>query len=422
MNRPAPIRLLATAACCLLVACSGSSSALQRSRELAIDGNYYLALAALEDAGGATSGDPELFAAWREARLDYLVHESQRLVFLDREEDALELLAEASETHPDNQVVSALVVSARGKLAQRATALGNRSMAFGEPMEALKLYQEATAWVPDHKPALEGIERVRATFAAMHLEAQQHFLEAVRRFPELRWVEVDWHASAALEKDPSREDAKDLRTRAARQLAQKTLDRARLAEEEGYYGAALMEYRSARKLDPSLEAIDDRIAHMEKEVQAGGLLAQAMMHSANNRFDKARAMLEEAFVLTVLEKAVVNDALLQNRRREAEVAYQQARDLELQGRKAEALAGYEALEKAWPDGLLDVKARCASVRSEIAEAEKAWAAGEAAEAAKDMKAALEAYQGVELFYPGYKDVRDRIQRIKAAMQAPATNG
>jgi hypothetical protein len=152
------------------------------------------------------------------------------------------------------------------------------------------------------------------------------------------------------------------------------------------------------------------------------MLAQAMMHSANNRFDKARAMLEEAFVLTVLEKAVVNDALLQNRKREAEVAYQKARDLELQSQKAEALAGYEALDKAWPDGMLDVKARCASLRSDIAEAEKAWAAGEAAEAANDPKAALEAYQNVELFYPGYKDVRDRIQRLRPAVQAPAANG
>lgn len=422
MNRPAPIRLLATAACFLVVACSGSSSAVQRSRELAGDGNYYLALMALEDAGGAASGDPEVVEAWREARLDYLVHESQRLIFLDREEDALELLAEAAETHPDNKVVAGLAVLARNKLAQRATALGDRAMAFGEPTDALKYYQEATAWVPDHKPALEGIERVRTTFAAMHQKAQEHFLEAIRRFPELRWVEVDWHASAALEKDPSREDAKDLRTRAARQIAQRTLDRAKQAEEEGYYGAALMEYRSARKLDPSIESIDERIAHMEKEVQAGGLLAQAMMHSANKRFDKARTMLEEAFALTILEKAVVNDALLQNRKREAEVAYQLARDLELQGRKADALIGYEALDKAWPDGLLDVKARCASVRSEIAEAEKAWAAGEAAEAARDNKAALEAYQSVELFYPGYKDVRDRIQRLKAAMQAPAANG
>lgn len=422
MNRPAPIRLLATAACLLVVACSGSSSALQRSRELAGDGNYYLALMALEDEGGAQSRDPEVAAAWREARLDYLVHESQRLVFLDREEDALELLAEAAVTHPDNPVVTSLTVRARNKLAQRATALGDRAMAFGEPGEALKHYQEATAWVPAHEPAIAGIERVRQTFAAMHQKAQDHFLEAIRRFPELRWVEVDWHASAALDKDPSREDAKDLRTRAARQMAQKTLDRAKQAESEGYYGAALMEYRSARKLDPTLEAIDDRIAHMEREVEAGGLLAQAMMHSANKRFDKARSMLEEAFVITVLEKAVVNDALLQNRRREAESAYQQARDFELQGLKAEALAGYEALDKSWQDGLLDVKARCASVRSEIAEAEKAWAEGEAAEAAKDMKAALEAYQNVELFYPGYKDVRDRIQRIKAAMQAPATNG
>ncbi len=422
MNRPAPILLLATAACCLLVGCTGSSSALERSRFQAGDRNYYLALVALEDAGGAKSSDPAVVAAWREARLDYLVHDAQRLIFLDREEDALELLAEAAETHPGNPVVAELVTRARTKLAQRATALGDRAMAFAEPSEALNHYQQAVAWVPDHQPALDGIERVRATFAAMHLKAQEHFLQAIRRFPELRWVEVSWHASAALEKDPSRDDAKELRERAARQIAQKTLDRARQAEQEGYYGAALMEYRSARKLDPSLEAIDDRIAHMEKEVEAGGLLAQAMMHSANNRFDKARAMLEEAFVLTILEKAVVNDALLQNRRREAEVAYQSARDLELQGLKAEALTGYEALDKAWPDGVLDVKARCASVRSEIAEAQKSWAAGEAAEAANDAKAALEAYEAVELFYPGYKDVRDRIQRLKAAMKAPAANG
>ena len=52
MNRPAPLRLLATAVCCLLAACSGSSNAIQRSRDLAGEGNYYLALAALEETLG----------------------------------------------------------------------------------------------------------------------------------------------------------------------------------------------------------------------------------------------------------------------------------------------------------------------------------------------------------------------------------
>jgi tetratricopeptide (TPR) repeat protein len=210
-----------------------------------------------------------------------------------------------------------------------------------------------------------------------------------------------------------------LRERSQREIARRTLERAKERQAQSQFGAALSEYRAARALDPSLDGVDVAIEHMQKELAAAALIDEARMDIRCDRFDQARKRLASAFELSILARADIAELIQMTARREGERAYQLARDLEIQGKKAEALAAYESLGKDWPNGLLDELVRIEGLRGDIANATSEWTAAEAAEAGGDVAAAIEHYAASERYYPGWKDGKARIERLRAKLPAPA---
>ena len=111
--------------------------------------------------------------------------------------------------------------------------------------------------------------------------------------------------------------------------------------------------------------------------------------------------------------------MMQVRQLEGAQRHQAARDLEVLGRKADALAAYEALAKDWVEGFSDEAARIAGLRVDIDGATTEWAAAEAAEAAGELEKALEHYRAAETYYAGWKDGKARIQRLQDAIAKKA---
>jgi hypothetical protein len=245
----------------------------------------------------------------------------------------------------------------------------------------------------------------------LHGQAQQQFLEAIRKLPQFRFPEVEWHASAALTRDKSREDAAKLQSRAERELANSARSRGDVNRDEKNYGAALMEYRAARRMWSDLPGIDDDIAHMQTEVEVVGMTERAQLKIKSGKLDEASKLLDEAFEKSTLERGTINELRYAIRRRAGEDAYQAARDFELQGFKAEALAGFKTVAADWPNGLFDEQTRIGALASDIEAAEKAFAEGEAAEAAGKPADALEHYKAAQTFYAKFRDVGDRIARL-----------
>jgi tetratricopeptide (TPR) repeat protein len=217
--------------------------------------------------------------------------------------------------------------------------------------------------------------------------------------------------------DPGRDDALAMRIQAQREIATRAMAQGRECEQQDKFGAALLQYREAQKLNPELEGIVDDIARMEKEVQAGLLVEKAQKEMRKGNFDRARNLLDEAFEMAVMSRPQISEAMIETRRLEAESRYQAARDLEVLGKKGEALAGYEALSKDWPDGFSDEKARIEGLKYDVENAQKEWDEAEAAEAANDLPKALEHYKNSERFYAGMKDGAARIERLQAAIRA-----
>jgi tetratricopeptide (TPR) repeat protein len=408
----------------LLTACA-SHSAIEQSKVFARLNDRQHEFEVLDDArneqlaaGGTV--DPELEAAHASALKRYLRWRALQNIFEEREEEALIDLAELETLDPAYPGLQDLRQRADLKRAKRACIRGDEDLLRKDYASALQHYGRSLSIVPDFKEGVEGIERVRIETAGMSARAQEQFLEAVRKLPEFRYIEVQWHAANVLHNAPERSEAKSLLDRAVRENARQLVDRGLECERDNKFGAALMQFRGAQKLDPKLPGVAEHIARMMRELQAVNLIEKAEIDMRSAKFDEAREQLATAFELSVAMRGHISELMIQTKRLEGLARYQQARDLEVLGKKSEALAAFEALVKDWPDGLEDEVARVAGLRVDIEGATKEWEAAEAAEAAGELPKALEHYLDAERFYPGWKDGKARIERLRAAIgQTPA---
>jgi hypothetical protein len=305
---------------------------------------------------------------------------------------------------------------ALAKKATRIVTAAQESFVRKDYAAALAGFLDADKVVPGFPDAKQGMEEVRKATAAMNLRAQEQFLEAVRKLPEFRYMEVQWHAANALHNDPQRGEAKDLQTKARRENAMKSMARARESESKGRYGAALVEYRAARAVDASTPGVEAAIESMQREVKAQGLVDGAQIDMSAGRTDAARAKLDQARELSVLMRNDISVMLADVQKAEAKVRYRAARDLEVLGRKLDALQAFVALAESYPVGVDDEKARIAGLKADVEGWARHWSAADAAEAAGDLDKALEEGLEAQRFY-ARAEGKERIDRLRAAIAA-----
>lgn len=405
----------------LLAAC-GTSSVIERSHKFRELGQFDQAYAVLErareDAGGGLG--EEFDAAHHTAWLDYLTDRARSRIFQEHEDEALRDLAIVLAERPDDKGALWLQRRALHKKAQGIVEKGEEQLVDRNLRAALENFIAAEQIVPGFKPAIAGTQKVHDAMALLTERAQAQFLEAVRKVPEFRYVEVRWHANNVLANAPGREDAEDLRRMAQHEIAMQSVGRAKKYEKELQFGAAMMEYKSAIDLDPSMTELEVDITRMRNEMTASELVEKAQIDIQRNAFDLARQRLAAALEKSELSRATISDLVLQTRQREGQVQYDAARDLEILGKKVEALAAFESLHKDWPKGLADEEARIISLKTDIDGAAAAWSEAEAAEAAGDLQKAIDAYETSERYCAGWRDAKDRVARLRAKLAETET--
>jgi tetratricopeptide (TPR) repeat protein len=242
--------------------------------------------------------------------------------------------------------------------------------------------------------------------------------------PEFRHVEVAWHAAAVIHLTPDatdeqRANAEVIGNNAKHESAQMTLREAKDCEAKNQFGAALVLYKAALLLDPRLTEASDAVAKMEKELRALGLLEKAQIAMRTEDFVEANALLKEAHELSMLSRGEISELMLQAAKMEGQKHYREALDLEVMGKKEQALAAFEAVVARWPEGLVDEQARIVGLKLDVDSAKAAWAAAEQAEAAGDLEKALSQYETAERFYAEWRDGEAHIERLRKAIAAKA---
>ena len=110
-------------------------------------------------------------------------------------------LATLEAAAPDYPESKTLKERALYKKAVRAAKKGDEFLQRKELELALVAYVQSEQCLPGFKPAVEGIQEVRSALERLSKRAQDQFLEAVRKLPEYRFIEVHLHTSSALSND-----------------------------------------------------------------------------------------------------------------------------------------------------------------------------------------------------------------------------
>ncbi|MEM7199569.1 MAG: hypothetical protein AAF628_04845 [Planctomycetota bacterium] len=393
-----------------LTGCAVGGSALDRSRYHMARGNYFLAYHELADRE-EYAGTTEL----RVAELAYLIWQGQRMVFSDREQQALGYLGRALELAPDNLVARQWMAKAQEKLAVRATRRGDELRMAGDLQEALDAYHEASTLVPDLPAVAEGVRAIDQEVTRRVSRAQTHYIDGVRAHGEQLWGQAYYHMVNAVDKDPKHDRARERRDHVAERLVEQRYEATKDLAAARHYGAALKEYLAIQELEPELAGLADRITHMRVEVKVEGMVREAEMAVFKQDYSSAREKLEAALDMTVTEQVAISDLLVLVREYELEDRYGEAHVLELEDHLEDALGVFQEIAGIWSD-FKDVQARISSLQASIDAATEAYALGEAAEGEGDIEAAIDAFGEVQLHYPGYRDTDAKLRTLRAKVE------
>lgn len=400
-----------------LSSCGSTSGAIERSKEYYEHANYYQAFMEIAEARNDNPGDPELERAYQAARKAWLMEEAQEHIFRDREREAMANLQQILTLAPDNAIAQRWMEKARQKLARRTVEDGDRERAQGNLDQALILYSEAMTYVPDFPPAKEGVGLVRDSWAKRRAKANDRYLMGVRALAEQLFGQTWYQMGIAIENDPGLKQAQRGQQAAQRRIIEERYEIAKLMEQDGFYAAALREYIACKKRQTDLDGIDERISAMQRETKAEDLMLAAEHKMSRGDYDEARRLFDKAWETTVLQRAMISELLVVLTDRILEEKYTKARDFEYQNQKEKALAAFQEIDEAAPEGYEDVKARISSLESDLDVAGKAVMRGLEAEKAGDWVEALDAYSEAVLVYPGFQQLDAKVAELMKKVAA-----
>jgi tetratricopeptide (TPR) repeat protein len=383
--------------------------------------DYYQAYVAVTKAREFEPDDPAVERAYWKIRQAYLLSEAQRLVFANREPEAMEFLERVLALDPENEIALRWKRKALDKLSDRAVDRGDRLMGGGDLQGALAAFDEALRHDAGNLRAREGIDQLGALWRKTQGEARGHYIDGVRALGDYEYRRTSYHLGIAIEKDPTLAEAEDPLQVASRQLAEERYAAARGMEEAGYFRSALREYRSIADFYPESEELAERTARAELEAEVEDLADAGEMAVYRGDFARAREVLDAAFEKTARQKDRIAELLLMAREREIERSYVAAKDLELQHRLEDAALAFAALEESMP-GFRDVRARIADLQLRIEEARAHYASGLEAQQNDDLDGAIAAYTDVQLFWQGYLDSRARLEALRKQKAAAGGGG
>lgn len=415
--RPLPTAIAVCIAALCLTGCQGTPAEQVRAETHLAHGDIAQAYWVLTDYCTRHPDDVEARQQLSRMRVPFHLAQGQTKVFRDDDWGAVEEFERVLLVDPANTVAKGWREKALEKLAFRETQEGDDCRLRGNLEGAIEHYHKAMSFVPEYPEAARGAAIVNGVFKARRDKGQDNYLRGVRAGAAGLFEQAAYHLQIALQSDPSLDPARERERVAQRQLADARFKNARLAEERGWYASALREYRAVAKDFPGLDSdLETRIALVEREAEVSAKVDQALALLHRKQFAPARQLLEEAYERSAAQRARIAGHLLELREGDLEHRYGAALDLELDYRHLEALAALQAIDASWP-GQLDVRTRIQNLETAIELARGAITRAEAAEAAGQLEAALDAYREALTYTPKFGDVPARVEALRVKIEA-----
>lgn len=370
---------------------------------------------------GEYAGAVRVAAAWRErepnseqaldahkrASAAYLVDQGRQALFAKREEEALQSFETALEILPGDPGVGEWRDKARRELAQRWLETATELSARDELEQAVDAYEKVLEYDPGSLVAREGASRALLQLNWRGGVGETYYKEGVRSLREFWLVRAKTHFDYTKKYLGDSERIQDRQAEVLHLMAQDRVAMAEELERKGLLWAAHNEYRLALLIDPkeatalaARERLDVEIEASKLELEVDRLLRKKDWAGALAAAEKGRAMTKARFATFDALARRVEDARL-------DAEYQAARDLEHDYRYEEAAQAYAALLERV--GLYkDCRERREALRSTIEQAGALYQQALVAEPTE----AFSLFRQVDLLWPDWRDVRQRIQQLQ----------
>ncbi len=368
----------------------------------------YTAAVELADRLEAENPDDESIRSLaHDARMAYILNEGRRDLLDGNLEDALAHFNEILARDPGNPVVGQWLLKTRDQLTDQWLTAGLELLSSEKMEEALEAYELALYYSPGNTSALSGAGRVLLLINYRQGMGESYYNEGVRAVHE-HFNRTARHRFESTHKYiPDHERAELRKSQVKKSLAEQRLFVARGFEDQALWAAAFNEYRLVLLLEPeNADALDGR-ARMAVETKAARLLGEADMLLRQDRMDEALVKLAEGAEITVEQKVEFHRMRNLVEVYHWEALYQSGLNLETDFRFEEAVEAYgRLLDEA--EFYEDAADRKRTLEDFIEQADALYAKMLASSDDAERRNLL---RQIELFWPEYKDVQERLAEL-----------
>jgi tetratricopeptide (TPR) repeat protein len=393
--------------------CASTSRSTEVERAL-VDGRY---AEAVELASAWRAREPHDAAALdthKRASVAYLLDRGRSALFAGREEEALADFEAALEILPAEPVLESWRTKARRELAERWLDSAIELAARDELQAAVEAYEKVLDYDPGSLAAREGASRALLQLNWRGGVGEAYYKEGVRALREFWLVRAKTHFDYTKKYLGDTHRIQDRQEEVLSLMAQDRVAMAEQLERQGLYWAAHNEFRLALLIDPREPTALAGRERLAVEVEASKLELEVERLLRRKDWDAALALAEQARGMTKSRFATFDALARRVEEGRLEQEYEAARDLEHDYRYEEAARAYSTLMERV--GLYrDCRERREALRSTI---EQAGGLYEQAETAEPVEA-LSLLRQVDLLWPAWRDVRQRIAELERKLAPEA---
>lgn len=347
------------------------------------------------------------------ATIAWLLQEGRSQTFEDKDDEALMTFEQALLLRPDSEVVLMWIGKTRAKIANRLFQEGTELHALEEYTAAVVKYDDALEMAPDHESAIRARELANRQSQYRVDLAKGYYVAGVRALSDY-WLEQAKSRFGYTRKYlPDHSRALNRRKKVDGMLAGQ---RAILGEDymsRGLYAAARNEFRLAQILHPATEGLQERLEEATREAAASDQLLKAEMLVFKSEFDEALAALDEGLTLTTSQTEQFDLVRVEIDDEKNRITYERALAYEHDYLYKEAIKVYDEL-LVRTDYYEDSRARRGTLVDYVQNADRLY---KEVTSSSDSQGKLSLLKQIEIFWPEYRDIQERISRLEHALNS-----
>jgi len=346
----------------------------------------------------------------KRATIAWLMDQGRRLTFAGSDEEALHTFEQALLLEPTSTVVLTWVGKTRSKIATNLFETAFELHGSEQYVQAKEKYIAALEMDPNHEGARRGKELAERQSTYRVDLAQSYYVDGVRALTDY-WLEQAKSRFGYTRKYlPEHVRALDRESKVDGMLADQRMTLGDDYMTRGLYAAARNEYRLAEILGPSTVGVAEKLERATLEALAGEHLLEAELFIFKGDFESALASLDAGGSITERQTAEFDAVRAEVDGERNRLIYERALAYEHDYLYQRAIKVYDKLLSR-TDYYEDSRARRETLIDYVSNAERLY---RAAEASEDPTEELSLLRQIEIFWPEFLDVQERISLLEGA--------